>query len=604
MKSTWRTTQLGDIVKGFAQYRPYLLLVAAVVLVVTSLPNAGSDRTDVGATGPNATKSLGGGSEQTDIASGSDLGAGDTTSSTLGSASQATGPRSTSTGGRAPLNVSADALDAPGCDRSTGRIRVPSLSAPPCVAPFKGDNGGNTSQGVTATEITIAIYMPQSDPQTDAALKAAGVGDEPEQIRQQYLDWINYFESHFETYGRKIKPVFVDATGPADDDTAGRADAIDIATRVKAFAVWTLAQPFAFVEELAARGVMVFSYVSDRAAEHTRLAPYYWSPGQMGITHLYLQTAEYVGKRLANKPAKHAGAALASMPRKLGLLFIDDASGGSQKDAAFFEAELAKYGASLTKKQSFVFDYGTLQTQATTIMAAFKDAGVTSIILVADFLSPTVLTPAATNQAYFPEWIVTGSLFTDLNFYGRLYDQAQWAHAFGLSAFGVRFPKNLGAGDFLYHWHFNKAPPAPSSYAVLYIEQSLLFYGIHMAGPNLNPQTFRQGVFNLPPVGGSFTGGILGPGISFGKNGGWPFDDYVAFDDVSEIWWKSDQPGKDELGNDGRGMYMFADGGKRYAFKGHPTAPSKAFQPAGAISFLNEQPENERPPMYEHKHFK
>ncbi|HEX2038675.1 MAG TPA: hypothetical protein VHF47_02965 [Acidimicrobiales bacterium] len=619
MRSNWRSIQLGDVTKWVGQYRPYFLLVAALTLVVTLLPDAG-EKSSLAA-GGNGDTTVSGNGEGTSTAEtsttlaggggsgpagrsgpGGRIGSRTGTGATIGTGGS-TGPGGTG-GGASPLNLSDEALNAPDCDRATGRIKVPWHSAPPCVPIFKGNNGGATWQGVTATEITIAIYIPQSDPQTDAILKAAGVGDEEADVRQQYLDWIEFFSNHWELYGRKIKPVFVKATGPTDDDTAGRADAIDIATRIKAFAVWTIVQPPSFTQELAARGVIVFSYASDRASEHARLAPYYWSPAQMGISHLYLQTAEYVGKRLNNLPASYAGPGSQAPKRKFGLLYLDEPGWAGKTDAEFFEAELAKYGAAVARTASFVYDYSTLQTQARTIIAGFKEDGITSIILVADFLSPRVLTSEATNQTYFPEWIVTGSIFTDLNFYGRLYDQAQWSHAFGLSAFGVRYPKHLGPADYLYDWEFKRPPAARSSYAVLFIQQNLLFQGLHMAGPNLNPQTFRQGVFNLPPSGGAFDDFVLSPGVSYGRHGNWPFEDYVGFDDIAEIWWKADQPGKDELGNDGQGMYMFSDGGKRYFFGGQPTAPTKAFNPQGALSWLNEKPAREKPPEYENRKYR
>ena len=33
----------------------------------------------------------------------------------------------------------------------------------------------------------------------------------------------------------------------------------------------------------------------------------------------------------------------------------------------------------------------------------------------------------ATNQGYYPEWIITGSGLSDTTAAGRLYDQTQWA---------------------------------------------------------------------------------------------------------------------------------------------------------------------------------
>src|SRR5207302_6045989 len=39
------------------------------------------------------------------------------------------------------------------CDTSTGRLKYPSFFAGECYAPFAGDNGGSTYQGVTANSI-------------------------------------------------------------------------------------------------------------------------------------------------------------------------------------------------------------------------------------------------------------------------------------------------------------------------------------------------------------------------------------------------------------------------------------------------------------------
>src|SRR5690606_28091498 len=44
------------------------------------------------------------------------------------------------------------------CDTTTGRIRFPSVYAPPCVPELEGSNGGATSQGVTAKTIKVVYY--------------------------------------------------------------------------------------------------------------------------------------------------------------------------------------------------------------------------------------------------------------------------------------------------------------------------------------------------------------------------------------------------------------------------------------------------------------
>ncbi len=39
---------------------------------------------------------------------------------------------------------------------------MPDFFAADCYAPFTGDNGGATSPGVTADEITIVVYLGQA----------------------------------------------------------------------------------------------------------------------------------------------------------------------------------------------------------------------------------------------------------------------------------------------------------------------------------------------------------------------------------------------------------------------------------------------------------
>jgi hypothetical protein len=80
----------------------------------------------------------------------------------------------------------------------------------------------------------------------------------------------------------------------------------------------------------------------------------------------------------------------------------------------------------------------------------------------------------------------------------------------------------------------------------------------------------------------------------------WPWDDYLALDDTTEIWWDPSSSGPDETGVEGVGLYRYVDGGKRYMPNEWPTTPTKAFQPEGTVLFYAERPEADRPPQYEH----
>ena len=47
------------------------------------------------------------------------------------------------------------------CDHATGRLKIPSVYAPPCVPVFTGSNGGATSSGVSGSAINVVYYQMQ-----------------------------------------------------------------------------------------------------------------------------------------------------------------------------------------------------------------------------------------------------------------------------------------------------------------------------------------------------------------------------------------------------------------------------------------------------------
>jgi hypothetical protein len=77
---------------------------------------------------------------------GDDSGSGDTAEIASGDDLIRSGPM---TPQRAELEGVDDVDFGPTCDPETGRLALPLRTAPPCVEPFTGDNGGATSPGVT-----------------------------------------------------------------------------------------------------------------------------------------------------------------------------------------------------------------------------------------------------------------------------------------------------------------------------------------------------------------------------------------------------------------------------------------------------------------------
>jgi hypothetical protein len=192
-----------------------------------------------------------------------------------------------------------------------------------------------------------------------SALTAAGAQNRPEERAATVKDYVDYFNHHYETYGRKVELVVRDGSGETDDDNAARADALKIATEDKAFAVLGSPSSNAFVEELAARGVLCICTTSQPQELYERLDPYIGYTSLMASTQGYIVRAEYVGKRLAGELAKPAGTLdgvpMNTQERKFGLLWYETADQSYASGVRFFEKELKeKYGLTvLMAEQNF-----------------------------------------------------------------------------------------------------------------------------------------------------------------------------------------------------------------------------------------------------------
>lgn len=477
--------------------------------------------------------------------------------------------------------------------REDGAMPEFSLYSPICVPKFEGDNGGATYQGVTADGIKVVLYRGQSDPAVDALIRSAGAADTPEDVLATYRDWIELFQVNLETYGRRVTLDVIDASGPSDDDAAARSDAIKVATEMKPFAV--IGGPAAFVDELASRGIVVITQLQRPIEYFADRAPYVYGT-QMSSTQAFMHLAEYVGKRLFGRPARHAGSpTLQQQTRKLGLVYLDTPEGIYKPGVDAFERELERYGASLTDRISYEGDINRAQEQARLIISRLKDKGVTSVLFSGDPVAPIFLTQEATAQDYHPEWVIPGGTLVDTNFFGRTYDQDQWAHAFGVSQLWIRPPQEQTEPYYQHVWQFGRPPTAKSTYEIIYQEPWVLFHAIHLAGPNLNPRTFRDGLFSMPVAGAGLFTQVQ---RSFGRAGGWPFDDWTGFDTVTEVWWDPSANGSDEVGNIGAGMFQFVDGGRRFAPGQWSTDEPGVFDPARSITHYESLPPSDQYPTY------
>ena len=601
---SWQEVTLGDVAKGFNRYRPFILAVAAVLLVVLALPgphreadtSAASNSFNANGTPKAPTSSDSGYAGPTD-ATDTTLGSGDPFAATT----NGTSSDNTFSGGSDPTVAKAGAAFGPDCDTTTGRIRIPSHTAPPCAPVFSGSNGGATAPGVTAKEIKVVYYQPQADPATTAALTAAGANNSEADQEATVRDYVDLFNQHYQLYGRKVTITVKHGSGDTKDDAAGHADAVDIAERIKPFAVFNSGTTNAFPAELAARKILCICTVSQPQEFYEKLAPYVGYTPLMASTQGYIHRAEYVGKRLANRNATHAGDPLFQHQKRVfGLIYYETPDNAYRSGAQFFDKELkSKYGVTLKVIQSSPSDYAQVQEESRPIIQKFKDAGVTSVICACDPISPALLTQEATRQNYRPEWVITGSALTDTTLFARTYDPAQWSHAFGVSFLTARTPEKQSDPYALHVWHLGRPPAADNQYGTIYPTPLAFFTGVTMAGPNLTVGSWQKGLFSFPPAN---QGRIASEALSFGSHGIWPFNDFTGFDDVTEIWWDSTAQGPDELDNQGVGMYRYVDGGKRYLPGAHPRTDPKVFVNDGSVTVYDHNPDP-AVPAYPHKHY-
>lgn len=481
------------------------------------------------------------------------------------------------------------------CDTSRGRLAYPSFFAGECYAPFDGDNGGATAPGVTADSIKVVQYLtPENDPVIDFITREIATDDTNAETAETLRGFTEFYQAFHETYGRRVDLVIFEGTGPSEDEVAARADAVTIAEQIRPFAV--LGGPLltpAFADELAARGVLCIGCTpgqSDRFYQER--SPYVWgvtNNPEQGQAHV----AEYIGKRLAGRPAQHAGdPALQPRERVFGLVYLTTGA-ESERVVEVFEGRLADRGVQLAEVLSYPSPV-ELQTSAPQLIARLKSAGVTSVVFAGDPVAPGALTRAATDQGYFPEWVVTGSALVDTTTFARTYDQRQWAHAFGVSTLAARVSPDVAGAAWLYEWYFGTPPPAATGAPTLVPALNLFFVVIQAVGPNLTPETFRDALFAADPTPRA----VSQPSLSYGDKGIWPTTDYLGIDDATEIWWDPNATGPDEIGRQGTGMYRYVDGGRRYLPGAWPDTPPAVFDPAGTVTIYTEPPPGETVPDY------
>ncbi len=529
-------------------YGPLLVRVLVVALLVALLPSRPPDMTEVlGNAADNSSPqgaAVPGESGQTEpgigtvpgaqsgaIGRAGGSGSGDSGGTTGGGATggsdQGAVPASTGSG-----PGGGTAVTGTGCEGGAKQVSLIAYS-PPCIQ-FSGDNGGATSRGVTKDKIVMTCRLPTGGGTYSfeqligvAAAQGVDISDSFEDQVRTAQTMVDYFNKHFQLYGRQVELRIIDGKGDPLAEILGggqegaAADALTVANEQKAFIdACALTEPYA--DALARQKVIAVGAIHMSTGWYQKRAPYAYGYFP-DCTRLARSMVDYVTKRLARRPAWFAGdPAYRTQERKFGLFIPDQPE--YQGCANMAGEMLAEHGLSWTKRIDYALDVNKLATFAANAVAQFKAAGVTTVACLCDPISPVFMTSAARQQDYWPEWVGGGVLLSDVDVLGSFYDQDQWSHAMTLSFLSQVYGGWDGEAYRVYK-AMRQDEPTKLTHHLFYYGMLHTFIGLQMAGPNLTPETFRQGLFNFPKA--------------CGEAGCWSWapDDLTAMDDARESYY-------------------------------------------------------------------
>ncbi|HWB65408.1 MAG TPA: ABC transporter substrate-binding protein [Mycobacteriales bacterium] len=515
-------------------YGPLACLLVAFALMAAFVPTDAPQRITVTKTG--AATSAGGG-----VASGPAGSQGGRTGAaggTTGASAPGSGPAGSSTAATGPSAVPAH----------TKRCSGPQVSgdpySPPCIS-FHGSNGGVTARGVTGSTITVA-FRQTSDPgfqQTLAKIGGAQFSDTPADIRRTIEGLADYFNKNFQFYGRKLHFVFYNGQGSQTNELLGGgqqeagADALKVATSIKAFAdMSATTEPYG--DALSREHVLNFGepYLSQKWFEQR--APYAWSLAT-DCTAVSVATAQAGVVQLAGKPAQFAGPGLQGKPRKLAILAPDNP--WYQECVQNALSIYRRAHVAVPETIPYQLNLSTLSSQAASVIAKLKSQGITTVVCGCDPVFPVYLTQRAQEQNYNPEWAVVGVALTDQDIVGQLFNQNEWAHAFGVTYQGPTIPYQATLGYAAYKSVRSDEPAQAVN--LIYAQMYMLALGIQLAGPDLTAANFEKGMRAYPGGTGEF------------GTWGFPNGHFTPTLDGAEIYW---DPNATSKYNGKQGAYIIS----------------------------------------------
>ena len=560
---------LGSVLRRSLPIAAVMVLLLTIVVLrspddeLTTSTSAGPVSTNGSSTsnGSNGSVPAGAGGATSTSGTGAPSASGPSGSVPAGGAQGSTAPgRAVSPGSAAPdpAKPTPALAGATGTARSgvacgAGVRQVPwTRYSPMCVPRFEGNNGGATGQGVTPETITLT-YRRQNSGQAQAIQAIAGEATPSDAQYEHDLNvFIALFNRNYELYGRKVQLKAFNGKGDylledlGQGQQAAAADGIT-ARELGGFADVTFpsAGSLFFAQALQSQGVVAYDFPLNPQDWYEKNSPYQYNTFLSG-QNWEQWVANLVCQRMKGMPAAFAGdPELQSKERVFGLVGVEFPT-WLQVTNNIADRLASQCGVQVAKRASYAENVGTLQQDAGSIIAQMKASGVTTVICFCDPLMPIFISNAATAQAYRPEWIFQN----DFDPIQQVTDQEQMAHA--MAPGPALLPPSQSEAYAAYKLVDPKGEPASPYYQAAYEVLLHVFSGIQGAGPNLNPETFRNGVFSMPPSlpGGEFGDWEGGPGR------------HTPIKSVGVVFWDT----ANKSGNGKLGTWRSCEGGKLFSF--------------------------------------
>ena len=376
-----------------------------------------------------------------------------------------------------------------------------STFGPLCTPAWSGDNGGATSSGVTKDTITFSYRLATSG--ESAALQAAAPSTEQTLDQRSYLadlkTYVNYFNTQFELYGRKV--AIKEFTGRGDwiaeyqgqNVEGAQADGAQ-AHSLGAFADLSMGRTSstpAYTRALAANKVISFGGATLSQATFDALAPFAYSD-ESAFDDFGKFFGNVACQRMSGLPAVFAGdQLLKTKTRVFGLINPENPDYSPAGDSV--TSKLKGCGDRVAAHVSYSVNLATLQQQSTNAIAQMKTAQVSTVICLCDGISTIFFANSADSQGYHPEWLMMGTS----DFTGRRWSSSQVAHSF--TAGGIQRATQTEA-DRVYKLANPTGQPQSVGWTLdLAYESALMtFSALQAAGPTLTPAAVERAFFSLP----------------------------------------------------------------------------------------------------------